>query len=310
MADYSNEKYDRNEARNADTTEDILGGSVQVKPADWVLLRLGYHHADRDIDGSYAAQIGLSHEWEELRMFDQSERQRDMYDVKLHLDPTERLSLGFSLAFNNDSYDARYYGLQENKGYLTGIDASYTLSDAVSLSASYSRDDFKAKQKDRTKSDATGGGSFAIEANDFDTDLDDTTDTVGLAVFVKLIPDKLIVTLGADYSEAKGTIVTTNPDDLAGVTVSGAQAHAWPELKARTTELKANLMYHLTRNLTCGLHYLYKRYEMDDFATDNLLAYGNAADAQGNSLSHYIFMNANYSDYEAHSIAATLSISF
>lgn len=308
--DYTYEKYNRNEDRNADTTEDIVGGSVQIKPVDWAMLRLGYHYADRDIDGTYTSEIGLSHEWEELRMFDQSERKRDIYDAYLSLEPTDKLSLGFSLAYKDDDYDTSHHGLQEGKDYMAGVDATYLLSDSVSLSAYYSRDNYKTKQKDRAKSDALGGGTFAIEENDFNTDVDDTTDTVGMNVVVKLIPDTLSMTLGADYSKAKGKINTTNPDYLAGTTTSSATAYAWPELKTEITELKANLNYQVTPQIVGGLHYLYKRFQMDDFATDNLQAYGNATDTQGNSLSHYIFMDANYSDYEAHLIAATLKYSF
>lgn len=312
--DYNYEEYDRNEDRNADTTEDILGGSVQIKPSDWSMLRLGYHYADRDLDSAYTSHISLADEWEELRMFDQSERQRDTYDAYLSLEPTDRLSLGFSLSYKNDDYDTSHYGLQEGKGYIAGADASYMLSDSVSVSAYYSRDDYETKQRNRTKSNNTGGGSFAVLANDFDTDVDDTTDTVGMNVLVKLIPDTLTMTLGADYSEAKGKINTTNPlyvgGDTATSTTSGALAYTWPELKTETTELKASLNYQLTPQILTGLHYLYRRFQMDDFATDNLRAYGNPDDIQTNTLSHYIFMDANYSDYEAHLVAATLKYSF
>lgn len=310
--DYNYEEYDRNEDRNADTTEDIFGGNLQIKPVDWAMLRLGYHYANRDLDSAYTPEIGLSHEWDELRMFDQSERKRDIYDAYLSLEPMDRLSLGFALNYKDDDYDTNYYGLQEGKGYMAGVDATYMLSDSVSISAYYSRDDYETKQKNRTKTDATNTAAldFTIEENDFNSRLDDTTDTVGLNVVVKLIPDTLTMSLGADYSEAKGKIDTTNPDFLAGTTTSGATAYAWPELKTETTELKANLNYQMTPQLLAGLHYLYRRFQLDDFATDNLQAYGNATDTQGNSLSHYIFMDANYSDYEAHLVAATLKYSF
>lgn len=309
--DYNYEKYDRNADRNADTTENIVGGNVQIKPADWTMLRLGYHYANRDIDGTYTPDTALTvEEWSELRMFDQAKRQRDTYDAYLSLEPTDRLSVGFSLSYKDDRYDTDYYGLQEGKGYMAGVDATYRLSDSVSVSAYYSRDDYETKQRNRAKSNSLGAGTFAVPENDFDTKLDDTTDTVGMNVLVKLIPDTLTLNLGADYSEATGKINTTNPNYLAGTTTSGATAYAFPELKTKITELKANLNYQLTPQVLTGLHYVYKRFQMDDFATDNLLAYGNALDTQGNSLSHYIFMDANYSDYEAHLIAATLKYSF
>ena len=75
-AEAARETYDRNKDRSADTEEDIYNGTLQFRLSDWGLMRVGYTYKDRSIDGGYIGGIGLSHEWEELRMFDQADRER------------------------------------------------------------------------------------------------------------------------------------------------------------------------------------------------------------------------------------------
>jgi MtrB/PioB family decaheme-associated outer membrane protein len=311
MADYTIEKYNRNRDRNADTKENIFGVGVRLSPLHWAMLRLSYHQGDRDIDGTYQpAPADPFFEWDQLRMFDQADRERDTFDAYLSLDPTDQLSLGFALTYNDDEYDTAFYGLQENDGYVAGIDVSYVISDRATVFGYYSRDDYDTEMKLRSKSDSAGGGSFAVPENDFVTDIDDITDTVGGGVLVSLIPDKLTFQLSVDYSFAQAEIGTSNPNFVAGTTTSSATGFDWPDVETETTEVKAELKYNWTEQLSTSLHYLYRTFDLDDFATDDVLLYGNPNDTQGNSLDYFIYMDANYRDYNAHLFKLTLSYAF
>jgi hypothetical protein len=313
-ADFENESYDRNSYRNADTDEQTYGVGLTLSPNDWTMLRLSYHMSDRDIDGRYENDIGkgsaskASHEWDQLRMFDQADRERDDLDVFLSLDPTEDLSIGFNFNYRDDEYDSKYYGLQDSSGYVAGIDLSYMLSENVTLFAYYSREDYESEMLTRTKSDNTGGGSFAIPENDWRTDTDDTLDSFGAGISVNL--EKLTFTLSADYSDANDQIHTTNTNFLAGTTTSSATAFNWPDLETTLAEVRADVDYNWTENLSIGLRYLYKDLDMDDFAWDNITPYGNPRDTQGNSVDYFIFMDGNYTDYNAHLLMMTISYSF
>jgi MtrB/PioB family decaheme-associated outer membrane protein len=320
LADYRFEGYRRNDDRNADTNEHIVGGRLKVNPADWSSLRVGYHWSDRQITGGYTpAPAKQFFEWDQLRMFDQSDRTRHKVDAYVSVDPIERLSLGFSLDWVLDDYDSSFYGLQEREGYTTGVDAGYVFcDDRVSVFAYYARDDYDTDSLLRAKSDELGGGSFAILANDFRTKIADDTNTVGGKISLGLIPHKLSFDVSADYSVAEAEFNNSNPNFTAGNpcpgvcdnTTSSATAFDWPNQEVKTTQVRADLDYHWTENLSTGLRYLYQRFDLDDSFVDNVLPYGNPGDVQGNSLDYFIFLDANYSDYDAHLVTLTVAYEF
>jgi MtrB/PioB family decaheme-associated outer membrane protein len=322
LADYTYEMYNRNNDRNADTNEHIVGGRIKLRPVDWATLRAGYHWSDRKIDGGYSPYPAHEFfEWEELRMFDQADRTRHRADAYLGVDPIDRLSLGFAFKYRNDEYDKSYYGLQERDGYTTGVDASYVFSDRASIFAYYSRDDYDSDSKIRAKTNEEGGGEFDDfppgpgTANDFVTAISDITNTVGGTVSIGLIPEKLTLDVGADYSYAKTKFNNSNPNFVSGApspenTTSSATAYDWEDVKSKTTQVRAELNYHWTERLSTGFRYLYERYKLEDLMTDSVVPYGISPDTQGNALDYFIFMDANYSNYRAHLLSFTVSYTF
>jgi MtrB/PioB family decaheme-associated outer membrane protein len=287
-AEAARETYDRNRDRSADTEEDIYKGTVQYRLSDWGLMRVGYTYKDRTIDGGYIGEIGLSHEWEEMRMFDQADRERQTVDVYFGVDPFDEATLGFSLTYNDDEYDDHYYGMHDAESYILGVDLSYQLTDHVNFSAYYSREDSETNQKNRTKSDNTGNGAFEVPENDWKTRLEDT-----------------------DYSKGEGSTKTHNTDYVAGITTTSATAYPWSDVESEMTEFKVQFDYHVTDQLDAGFRYYFSKMNLDDFATDEVVPYsGTPADQQGNTLSHFIFMDANQDDYDANFFVLSMTYSF
>ncbi len=310
-AEMGREEIDRNDHRAASNTEDTFGATLQISAADWAMLRLGYRYQDRTIDGKYVAGIELSHGWEEAYMFDMAERERESIDVYLGLDPLDNMSIGFSATFRDDQYDDDVYGLHEAESMLLGIDVNYWLSDSLQFSAYYSRDDMDSSQLNRTKSDNTGNGAFEVPENDWRTDLGDTTDALGFALDSTLIPEKLMMTLALNYSKGEASFDTRNTAYVQGITTTSATAYPWSDVESEMTEFKAQFDYNWTDQLTTGLRYYYTKFDLDDFAVDNVSTYsGTPADQQGSTASHFIFMDANHGDYDAQFVALTVAYSF
>ena len=311
LADYTYVDYQRNRDRNADTEENILGGRIKLLPADWARVRLGYSFARREVDGAYQpAPAPQFFEWDQLRMFDQADRKRSKAYANFGLNPTDRLSVDFAFNFTDDDYDDTDYGLKEAQGYTSGIDVSYAISERATLFTYLSRDYLRTKSSQRSKSDAAGGGSFAVPENDWNTTIKDSTNSIGSTLSVSLIPDKLTLDIGAQYSYAKSEFDTSNPNFLAGTTTSSATAFDWPDMKIRTTKLRAELTYEWTEKLSTSIRYLYDKFSLDDFATDNVNTYPNTIDLQGNTLDYFIFMDSNYGDYRANLFTVTMSYEF
>jgi len=307
-AEYAHEEIDRNDHRAASNKEDILSASLLINANEWASLRFRYTDKDRSIDGEYIAGIEQSHGWQEAYMFDMSERQRKSFDAYVGIDPSDRFSMGFSLIYNEDQYDNAFYGLHDSESYIAGMDLNYRISDKSNLTIYVSRDNRDTTQLNRTKSDNLGGGAFGVPENDWQTDLGDTTDAFGIVFDTRFLADKLDLTLSFDQSKGKGTFDTLNTDYVAGITTSSATAYLWPNLTSDMTEFKLQLNYRWSKNLLTGFRYYYDRFKLSDFATDNLAPYsGLPADTQGNALTHFIFMDANHSDYTLNFVALTLT---
>ena len=140
----------------------------------------------------------------------------------------------------------------------------------------------------------------------------DESDAYGVELTATILPDKLTFSVAADVSDGTTETDTSNTDFLAGTTVTGATAFAWPDATVETTQVKATLDYRWTEQLGTALTYLYAKQDIDDFATDGVQPYYGSAplDAQGNKLSHYVFMDANPYDYDANVFMLTLDYRF
>lgn len=311
--EYTYEEYDRNADRYADNSEDKYRVSLTVLPTDFATIKVSGGEARRDIDGEYAEHLqnGIQDEFAELRMFDQAERNRTRYDVDVDFDVGSNLSIGMSWSRYKDNYDEEFYGLQDFKGVLVGVDASLAIGDRTTASAYYNRDRFESNQRNRGKSDANGGGSFAVPANDFDTFIKDDTDSYGGNLETALILDRLSLQMGVDISDADGRIDTTNPNFTPGLTTTGSTANPFPDTHVKTKQYIIALNYNWSENLTTSLRYVYLSQDITDFAADGTSTYlGGGLDAQGNNPSHQIYLDAHPFDYTANVYMATLRYRF
>jgi MtrB/PioB family decaheme-associated outer membrane protein len=311
--EYLNEKYDRNADRYADNKEDSFRLTLLATPVEWASLKLGFRTASRDIDGTYEEFLanGVQEEWGELRMFDMATRDRDAWDASIDLELGERVTVGLSGSQVKDKYDEEFYGRHEAKGTDFGADVSFRASEKFSVAAYYSREKLESMQLNRTKSDALGGGTFAVPQNDWATGIEDETDAYGIDIDATLMPDRLTLSLSADVARTTGKVDTRNTNFLAGTTVSGATAYPWPDTEIKYTELKAQLTYVWSEQLSTGLRYLYLKQSVDDFAIDNTRRYnGTSVDAQNNVQSHQIYMDANALGYKANVVMLTMSFAF
>jgi len=311
--EYLYEEYDRNADRYADNQEDRYRVSLTVLPADFATIKISGREERRDIDGEYAEHLqnGIQEEFAELRMFDQAARNRTRYDVDADLDIGSKVSLGVSWSRYKDNYDKEFYGLQDYKGVLSAVDLTWAVAERVTASGYYNRDKFESNQRNRGKSNATGGGAFGVPENDFDTYLKDDTDSYGGGLDAILIPERLSLQINADISDADGRIDTTNPNFTPGITTTGSTARALPDTHVKTKNFIVALNYNWSPKLTTGLRYSYLSQDITDFAADGTSTYlGGQLDTQGNNPSHHIFLDAHPFDYKADVYMATLRYRF
>lgn len=95
-------------------------------------------------------------------------------------------------------------------------------------------------------------------ANAWDSSSDDRTQSVGAGLNATLIPNRLTLNLGYNYSRAKGKILITNPNTIEAKFRAGAQAFPFPDTKSELHNITAILNYKLNNNITIGAGYTFE----------------------------------------------------
>ncbi len=311
------EGWDREKLRIDSTTEYTVGGGFLYKAAKNASLKAGYKYAKRDVDGYKTGNTAANPEAVGLENYDWAGRKRHKADARFQYDPYESLSLGISGQYQNDKFaEGSRFGLKKSENFTGGLDAAYNPSERLTLFLNYTRENRKSNMKSGAKDDAFDLGSTADNeavlfgnfnpANDWNSEIREKTDTVGIGAAVQLVPGKLTLNANYNLSYSKMEFDNSNPNSALavangfaqGAKLANAVAQPWPSVVNRLHEIKGNLAYKWFANLTVGVSYLFEWYKLDDFAWDNLNPYMAGLSTENST--RFVFADATYKQYEAH----------
>ena len=311
------EGWDREKLRIDSTTEYSVGGGFLYKAAKNASLKAGYKYAKREVDGYKTGNTAANPEAVGLVNYDWAERERHKANARFQYDPSESLSLGVSGQYQNDKFaEGSRFGLKKSENFTGGLDAAYNPSERLTLFLNYTRENRKSNMQSGAKDDAFDLASTTDNeavlfgnfnpANDWNSEIREKTDTVGLGAAVQLVPGKLTLNANYNLSYSKMDFDNSNPNrDLAiangfaqGAKLANAVAQPWPSVVNRLHEIKGNLAYNWFANLTVGVSYLFEWYKLDDFAWDNLNPYMAGLSAENST--RFVFADATYKQYETH----------
>lgn len=297
---YEYERWDRDN-RETDVTDEHIGkAALDFKPFSWLLARASYRFGDRRFKGKYVSGL----EFSGLRKFDQANRIRNLADVLVQVTPLDALSLSGSFRYLNDDFNDSDFGLKRQHEYSFGFDANYTPVKWMTLYGFYVHDVGKFKMRNISM---TGSLNFTA-ANAWDSSVDDRTQSVGAGLNAALIPNRLTLNLGYNYSRAKGKILTTNPNTIEADFRTGAQAFPFPDTRSQLHNIAAILSYKLNQYVTIGARYAFERYRLNDFQWDNLepFIFPNTLD----NASRFLLLDSRYSNYDVHVLGGFLRVQF
>lgn len=299
-AGYEYERWGRGHRETDATNEHIAKAALDFKPLSWLLARASYRHGDRVFEGKY--ESGL--EFAALRKFDQANRVRNLAETLVQVTPTESLSVSGTFRYLNDNFNDSDFGATRQHEYSFGFDATYTPLQWMTLYGFYVNDFGKFKMSNISK---TGSSSFN-SANAWDSSSDDRTQSVGAGMMATLIPDRLTLNLGYNFSRAKGKIITGNPNTIEADFRAGAQAFPFPDTKSELHNITAVLNYKLNTHITIGARYAFEQYRLDDFAWDVLRPYlfSNTAD----NTARFLLLDSRYSNYDVHVLGGFVRVHF
>ena len=240
-----------------------------------------------------------------MRRFNMADRNRDKLRTSVNWQATEKLSLQAGADYDKDDYKNSTYGLQNAKNWALNLDASYTLSDDLSLTGFLSHED----QRSSTASDNYGSNSNTANVNNaantvvsggcyaavqalnnnakddpcrqWSSKQHDKTDTLGLGFKQKGLMGSRLELAGDLVFSWSRTDVTmggggyyNNPYALAGVAPAVSTAVYYipaadlPEVSTDTVTLRVTGKYTVDKQSAVRVGYSYSRLKARDYAYD------------------------------------------
>lgn len=299
-----------------DSMDDLSGGAgFNYKPWRTASFKAAYKYSDRSIDGYLQGRTEANPEATGLLNFNWAERQRHQADARLQMAPMDKITVGLSGRWFDDDYggktkggrsvDKFRFGRTDLESVIGALDASFTPTDVLSFYANYSREFRQEKLANAAKDDAGKAKPFFgfndnyAPVNFWNSDIDETTDTVGVGATAQLIPAKLTVDAGYNFSFGDMDIDNFNPNPVTQPqTLENAIAQNWPRIQSRLHEARIDLGYQFSGNFKAGVRYLFEWFDLDDFVWNDMQPFMAARSVENTT--EFVFTNATYKDYTAH----------
>jgi len=309
------EWWDRNEHREVPISNEYFGRvALDVTPTDWLLARLTYTPSFRRIS-TYNTFAHLEHTVTEdpggaaeagqsvfLRKFDEADRNRQKVDAQLQFTLGNSFTATPSVGYHSDNFIDTQLGLQQETGWVAGIDLTWRPLELVAFSAGYTYEQLFQKMRSRSRPVSSGA---TIDAADFDwvSDITDTVHTVYAGLKAALIPKKLDLRIDVNYSTALGRVDNSNPTPPVSGTAAQnntATVQKWPAFEDTLLRFEAALIYYFAKNWAAKVGYAFEMFEQSDWRTNYSPFIGVSS----------IWLGNTQRDYRAQMMGASLAYRF
>lgn len=301
------------DARLDGVDEYAAGAGFVVRPLRNTSLKARYRYADRTNDGYKRGATPENPEARGLLNYNWADRRRHLADARLQYAPTQVVALGLLGRFVDDRYSGKTeveanidrfrFGRTSDRSWLGAADAEVTPLERLSIHGTYSFEQRKERMASAAKDDGPKAtddfgiaDNFAPE-NYWRSDIRETVNSLGAGATAQLVPDVLVLDLGYTVSFSDVEVDTRNPNPIVATTLENARAVRWPTIKNRLHEVVADLGWRITPKVRAGVRYLFKSYDLDDFAWDIMQPYMAGSSVENST--RYVFADATYNAYTA-----------
>ncbi len=325
------ERWERPDTREVGLTDEYIGKvGLTYRPASWLTVTGRYLRSWKRI-GEYDPFNALSHlvapedfadaaaggQSPLLRKYDEADRDRHKAEAGIRVTLRKDLSLGGSLAWAQDYYHFSPLGLQNEWNWSGSAHLTYTPVAWLTLQANYTREEYREKQRSRSRP----GDEFS----DFDwvSQNVDTYDTLGAGVLVRVIPERLELEANYAYQRSSSRLNSSNPVAPSSGTPdqnTNATAADFPADSFILQRVSTVVRFWLLKNLSLRFGYTYERFHTRYWQTDFLQAINDPASVIGLALPgggtdptapYATFLAAKpFQSYEVHIFGVGLTYSF
>ena len=176
------------------------------------------------------------------------------------------------------------------------------------MNASYTYEYRKEEMASAAKDDPQKAAlvtSFGIQddyapVNYWNSEIRERVHTITAGASVQLIREVLLLDATYSFSLSNMDITTSNPNGVSAtpLTLANAVANPWDPVRNRLHQLTGDVAYVIITGVRAGVRYQYERYDLDDFAWNQMQPY--MADRSVENTTRFVFTNATYRGYEAH----------
>jgi MtrB/PioB family decaheme-associated outer membrane protein len=314
---------------SAHTKQNTVFGSLNLRTADWMVLRGTVEVGQRDYE---ELEIALSEEASFLEVgvpanllavpghsddpamqrvfaslgcasgvacnvrYDQA--QKDLWRATglLQLTPGGSTSLSLSYTFGKDDYTESRYGLVESKNWGFNAEAGYTPNDRFSAFAFYGREDIRSFQRGRQSAATVSFNPL----DDWTSDMKDIVDTFGGGLTLGVVKEKADLSLSGSYQKIDGDNALAAPvggaPEVAKRALGGVLGIAEYD-DTKLLSLTGELAYKASKAWTVTLGGVFEDYTMKDAMSTGLKYYMPAS----------FFLAGNDGDYRAGALYLRLS---
>jgi hypothetical protein len=267
---YGIDRFEHTHRTTEGWQDDTARVSVDFVGNQWLTLRAQYKHIDRDtIDLSEEALIEGAMQ-PAARFYDEAARKSDRMSLIAEVMPTSSLGVNFTWTKGTDDYlegdPSQEFGLLDNENQAWTLGVSYAPSDKVNVGADYGRETFSSLQESRNANPAPDP-TWTDPNRNWTLSNDETVNT--WSAYVDLIKafSKTDVRAAYTYSDSDQAFVHGGPRIASLRAVN--QFVALPNVTSAWQQFTLDVSYSISKNLGVGLHYLYEKLEIEDFATIN-----------------------------------------
>ena len=301
---YGLQSWDREFREVESSDEDILRLTWDNRLTDRLTLRARYEYGDRSIDGYdvEAAEATFIHPEgvtlpEELRRFDEAERNYDDYNVQAQWLATDAWNFTFGVTGRDEDYDESELGLISDDIFQYNVEAAYVPSDALTLYVFGQWADRGTFMISRQ----SGSTPSTREIDNWEVDFDENTATLGLG-FTTRFAESWTADLSVRHSNSNGDAnFTAFPGGLPLSSPPRTAAQDFDNYEdTELTAALAKLGYQINDRFSLGLGYLWEDYTIDSFILQDLQNYLPGA----------LLLNANNGDYNGQVLYFDVGIRF
>jgi MtrB/PioB family decaheme-associated outer membrane protein len=280
---YNEMKRSYTDAERDKTNEDTLFAKWKIKAHSTLDIAL-FAEASRRDGSDYNS---LASENPALRKYYLADRDRTKVGTTIDFMATDKLFLTARVDYNQDDYSDSVIGLTEATQPVYTIDFSYTPRHNITTYGYYTYETIESSQ---------AGSAAGTTTADWEADLEDTFDTIGIGA---KWTDLGKWDIGADIVLSK----SSGSSEMRDLAVPGT-AGQYPDTRTELTSVKLWTSYHHSKQLAYKLGLWFEEYSADNWAIDGLLPYDPAA------VENVLLLGNETLDYNVYVITASASYRF